>query len=111
MKARSSQVETPGGPLQIVTREGPDLRAFAGRPSNRKTCFRFSDTGVLPINTHGGLLSEAYIHSVNHLYEAVEQIRGDAGSRQVTQHDTALVTGQLGYLSGYSSAIVLEGAR
>ena len=67
-------------------------------------------TGSLPINTHGGLLSEAYIHAINHLYEAVEQIRGDAGQRQVDRHDTALVTGQLGYLSGYSSALVLEGA-
>jgi acetyl-CoA acetyltransferase len=67
-------------------------------------------TGSLPVNTHGGLLSEGYIHSVNHLYEAVEQIRGDAGVRQVARHDTALVTGQLGYLSGYSSALVVEGA-
>jgi acetyl-CoA acetyltransferase len=68
------------------------------------------DGGSLPVNTHGGLLSEAYIHSVNHLYEAVEQIRGDAGARQLARHDTALVTSQLGYLSGYSSALVVEGA-
>jgi acetyl-CoA acetyltransferase len=66
--------------------------------------------GWLPIQTHGGLLSEGYIHSINHVYEAVEQIRGDAGVRQVEHHDIALVTGQLGYLSGYSSAVILEGA-
>jgi acetyl-CoA acetyltransferase len=66
--------------------------------------------GKLPINTHGGLLSEAYIHGLNHVYEAVEQIRGDAAHRQVKKHDTALVTGQLGYISGYSSAVILGGA-
>ena len=67
-------------------------------------------TGALPINTHGGLLSEGYIHGMNHVYEAVEQIRGDAGHRQIEYHDVALVTGQLGYVSGYSSAVVLVGA-
>jgi acetyl-CoA acetyltransferase len=67
-------------------------------------------TGSLPINTHGGLLSEGYLHGMNHVYEAVEQIRGDAGHRQVERHDVALVTGQLGYVSGYSSAAVLVGA-
>jgi acetyl-CoA acetyltransferase len=66
-------------------------------------------TGSLPVNTHGGLMSEAYIHGINHVYEAVEQIRGDAGVRQVTDHDVALVTGQVGYVSGYSSAVILKG--
>lgn len=66
--------------------------------------------GSLPINTHGGLMSEGYLHGMNHIYEAVEQIRGDAGERQVPRHDVALVTGQLGYVSGYSSAAVLVGA-
>ncbi|HQR03364.1 MAG: lipid-transfer protein [Proteobacteria bacterium] len=36
--------------------------------------------GRLPVNTHGGLLSEAYIHGVNSMAEGVRQVRGSAAN-------------------------------
>jgi acetyl-CoA acetyltransferase len=35
-----------------------------------------------PVNTHGGHLSEAYIHGMNHVLEAVRQIRGTSASQR-----------------------------
>jgi acetyl-CoA acetyltransferase len=49
--------------------------------------------GDLPINTHGGMLSEAYIHGINNIAELVSQLRGDAGERQVADARIGLVTG------------------
>ena len=49
-------------------------------------------TGSIPVNTHGGNLSEAYIIGMTHVKEAVEQIRGTA-INQVQGAEIALVTG------------------
>jgi acetyl-CoA acetyltransferase len=49
-------------------------------------------TGKIPVNTHGGNLSEAYIIGMTHVREAVEQLRGTAVN-QVRDAEIALVTG------------------
>jgi acetyl-CoA acetyltransferase len=49
-------------------------------------------TGSIPVNTHGGNLSEAYVMGMTHIAEAVEQLRGTAVN-QVPGAETALVTG------------------
>jgi len=48
--------------------------------------------GGVPVNTHGGNLSEAYIIGMTHILEAVEQIRGTA-INQVKDCEFALASG------------------
>jgi len=60
--------------------------------------------GRNPINTHGGSLSEAYVHGLNHVIEGVRQLRGQSTS-QVDNATTCLITG--GSVISPSSAAIL----
>jgi acetyl-CoA acetyltransferase len=48
--------------------------------------------GRLPVNTNGGLLSEGYLHGMNTVAEAVLQMQGRGGDRQVPHRDVCVVT-------------------
>jgi acetyl-CoA acetyltransferase len=49
--------------------------------------------GRLPVNTHGGLLAEGHLSGVNHVVEAVRQLRGEAGANQLDRVAHVAVTG------------------
>jgi acetyl-CoA acetyltransferase/uncharacterized OB-fold protein len=48
--------------------------------------------GVLPLNTHGGQLSHGRTHGMGLVHEAISQLRGDAGNRQVPNAANAVAT-------------------
>ena len=51
--------------------------------------------GRLPVNTHGGLLGEAYIHGMNGIVEGTRLVRGSS-TNQPAKHEHVLVTSGLG---------------
>jgi acetyl-CoA acetyltransferase len=60
----------------------------------------------LPVNTHGGLLSQAHLGAMHHVVEATLQLRGDAGPRQSEKADVALVHGNGGIVSAHSTILL-----
>lgn len=48
--------------------------------------------GVIPLNTHGGQLSHGRTHGMGLLHEAVSQLRGEAGERQVADARVAVTS-------------------
>lgn len=62
--------------------------------------------GDLPVNTHGGLLSQAHVSGMTHITEAVTQIRHRAGSRQVKDAEVIAVSGQCGELGIHGTLLI-----
>jgi acetyl-CoA acetyltransferase len=53
---------------------------------------RIALDGELPVNPHGGQLSEGRTHGFGFVYEAMKQLRKEADERQVPDARTAVVT-------------------
>ena len=62
--------------------------------------------GPLALNTGGGQLSSFYMWGMTPVSEAVIQVRGEGGARQVAKHDVALVSGNGGVLSTHATLVL-----
>src|SRR5438094_956550 len=73
---------------------------------------RIATGGGLPVNTNGGGLSYCHpgMYGLFLLIEAVRQLRGEAGARQVAGAETAIAHGSGGVLSSQSTVILGTGA-
>lgn len=69
----------------------------------------FSAQGALPLNTHGGLLSYGHCGvagGMAHLVEAVLQLSGNAGARQIAEREWAYVHADGGVMSAHVGLIL-----
>lgn len=83
---------------------------FCGRGEGASFCEggdRIRVGGELPLNTSGGSLGEGFIYGMNHVAEAVRQIRGTS-TTQVKDAKLALVATGAG---GPASGLILGGSR
>ncbi|MEE9284984.1 MAG: thiolase family protein [Dehalococcoidia bacterium] len=56
--------------------------------------------GKLPTNTNGGMLNIGRVHGISHVIEAVEQLRGNLGPRQVANARVAVAANGGGPMAG-----------
>jgi acetyl-CoA acetyltransferase len=66
--------------------------------------------GTLPVNTGGGQLSSFYMWGMTPVSEAIIQLRGEGGERQVPDAKVALVSGNGGILSTHSTLVLANEA-
>ncbi len=59
-----------------------------------------------PVNAHGGMLSHGHAGGIFHLLDAVRQLQGKAGRRQVDGAELAVVHGNGGVFSTFSTMIL-----
>jgi acetyl-CoA acetyltransferase len=62
--------------------------------------------GRLKLNTGGGQLSSFYMWGMTPLTEAIIQVRGQGGERQVDPHEVALVSGNGGILDHHATLVL-----
>ncbi|NMO03064.1 thiolase family protein [Gordonia sp. TBRC 11910] len=67
---------------------------------------RLGPGGSFAMNTGGGELSGYYLWGMTPLSEAVIQVRGQAGERQVARHDRAMVSGNGGTLDHHATLVL-----